>query len=67
MTTVTNRFFKKEEHKGQKNTFSQGMKTLRRELKTFSQRIDAGYCTCIRGPWKKLFVYSERKHIFKHI
>ena len=44
---VTNRFFKKEEKRGEKKKFSRRMKTLRRELRTFSPRILCGYSSCI--------------------
>ena len=67
MTPVTNRYIKKEEHRGQKNTFLWRMKKLRREMKTFSRRIISMYSTRIRGPWKNLSFYSENKQIFKHI
>ena len=48
MTHVTNIFFKKEEHRRQKKTFSQRMKTLRREPKHFHGKFFPGILLAFR-------------------
>ena len=58
--SVTNKLFKKVEHRGQK-------KPNKLELKTFSRIILFQVFYYILGHWKKLIFYSESKQILKHI
>ena len=59
MTPVTNKFFKKEEHRGQKNN-QIGTKYI---FTGNSFRV----FLYIRDPWKKCFLYIEGKQIFDHV
>ena len=58
--SVTNKLFKKVEHRGQK-------KPNKLELNTFSRIILFQVFYYILGHWKKLIFYSESKQILKHI